>query len=153
DAKLSDLDALLASVGRKPKNPSGDASQRIFELGNRVVIQMGYADKLVYMARGQISTLSPRFPEAGPPTLSVHGLGGMFSLRDRHPPEGQTKRYENKRDFEIAQVIAERNHMPCRVTARGEVHPLVVQKNQDDASFLKERARRIDFDFYFYVDP
>jgi uncharacterized protein len=129
------------------------SSKRLFELGNRVVIQMGYAGKLKYMARGPINTVSPRFPESGPPTITVSGLGGMYLLRDRHVPEGENKRYENKADYEIVQEIAARNRVPCKVTEEGEKHPLVVQKNQDDASFIKERARRIDFDFYFHIDP
>src|SRR6476660_7285989 len=42
---------------------------KTFDLANRVHVQLGYADRLVSMMRGQIATLSPRFPEAGPPTL------------------------------------------------------------------------------------
>jgi uncharacterized protein len=124
-----------------------------FDLGNRVHVQLGYADRLLSMMRGQIATLSPRFPEAGPPTLQVNVLDGMLRLRDAKPPEGKEKRYLNVYDWEIAERIAERNGLKYEVTKRGPRHELVVQPNQSDASFLKERARRIDFDVFILTDP
>src|SRR6185436_5819044 len=73
-------------------------------------------------------------------------------LRDSKPDEGQAKKYVKMADWEIAQVIAGRHGLQPKVTQEGEKHELVVQKNQDDAQFLKERAKRIDFDFYVQTD-
>lgn len=126
---------------------------KTFDLANRVHVQLGYADRLVSMMRGQIATLSPRFPEAGPPTLQINVLDGMLRLRDAKPPEGKEKRYENVFDWEIAERIAERNGLKSNVTKSGPRHELVVQPNQSDATFLKERARRIDFDVFILTDP
>ena len=56
-------------------------------------------------------------------------------------------------DWEIAQMVARRNHLEVKVTQDGPKHPLVIQKNQDDAKFLMERAKRIDFDCYIRIDP
>jgi len=126
---------------------------KTFDLANRVHVQLGYADRLVSMMRGQIATLSPRFPEAGPPTLQVNVLDGMLRLRDAKPPEGKEKRYEKVFDWEIAVRIAERNGLKYNVTKSGPQHELVVQPNQSDATFLKERARRIDFDVFILTDP
>jgi phage protein D len=114
---------------------------------------MGYADKLLSMVVGQVTTLAPKFPESGSPTITVSGLDGMVQLRDRKPAEGETKKFENMADWEIAQAIAQRNGMSATVTQEGEVHDLVIQKNQDDAQFLKERAARIDFDCFVLTDP
>ena len=124
-----------------------------FDIGKRVDIQMGYADQLRFMASGLIQTLSPRFPESGPPTLSVSGVDRRVKLRDRKPGPKDVKQFVKKADWQIAQVIAERNGLKAQVTQKGEVHPLVVQKNQDDVTFLMERAKRIDFDFYLRVHP
>jgi len=123
-----------------------------FDVGNRVHVEMGYADRLRSMLRGQISKLAPRFPESGPPTLAVSVLDGMLRLRDRQPKKGDVKRFENMADWQIAQLIAARNGLRAKVTERGEVHDQVVQKNQDDAQFLMERAKRIDFDCYVQTD-
>jgi uncharacterized protein len=124
-----------------------------FDVGNRVHVQVGYAGELRSMLRGQISTLAPRFPESGQPTIDVSVLDGMLKLRDRKPAEGETRKYVNKADHEIAKAIAQRNGMRPVVTEEGPKHEEVVQKNQDDASFLMERAKRIDFDCYVLTDP
>ena len=41
-----------------------DPKQVTYDLGNRVHVKMGYAGKLLSMARGQITTLAPKFPES-----------------------------------------------------------------------------------------
>lgn len=120
---------------------------REYDVGNRVFLHMGYADRLVSMVRGQITTLSPKFPETGTPTMAVSGLDGMAKLRDYMPPQGVEK-YVNLADWEIAQIIADRQGLQLEATKEGQKYDLVMQKNQNDAQFLMERAKRIDFDCY-----
>lgn len=124
-----------------------------FDLGRRVHVKMGYADRLLSMIVGQISTMSPKFPENGQPTISISGVDGMLQLKDSKPKAGETKKYLDMADWEIAQHVAARNKLRCVVTDEGEKHPLVIQKNQDDAQFLKERAARIDFECFILTDP
>ena len=133
----------------KPKDPN----EVSYDLKNRVHVKMGYAGNLLSMMHGEITTLSPKFPESGPPTISISGLGGMFKLRDRKPTNDDIKKFVKKTDHEIAQIIAARNGLAVKVTETTEKHELVVQKNQDDASFLMERAKRIDFDCYVQTVP
>lgn len=128
--------------------------QVTYDLGARVHVLMGYTDRLLSMARGQITTLAPKFPESGPPTISISGLDGMLKLRDRKPTDKDVKKFVQMDDAEIADVVAARNGLALKATREGlEKHALVVQKNQDDAQFLMERAKRIDFDCYVQVDP
>lgn len=124
-----------------------------FDVGNRIHVRMGYADRLLSMVVGQISTLAPKFPQSGEPTITVSGLDGMLLLRDSRPAEGETKKYENMADWQIAQQVAQRNNLNANVTQEGEAHELVIQKNQDDAQFLKERAARSDRNCYVLTDP
>jgi len=124
-----------------------------FDIGKQIHVQMGYADRLVSMMRGQVSSLSPRFPESGPSTIGVSALDGMLALRDKNPGPDDVKQFVNKADYEIAQIVAQRNKLKVVVTPEGEKHAIVVQKNQDDAQFLIERAKRIDFDCYVLTDP
>lgn len=124
-----------------------------FDVGRRVHVLMGYGGKLLSMVSGQIATMSPHFPDSGAPTLTVGGLDGMFRLRDRKPAEGETTKYVNKTDSEIAEYIATRNGLKPKVDKTDVKYPEVVQKNQDDATFLMERAKRIDFDCYVRTDP
>ena len=126
-----------------------------FDVGNRIHIQMGYAGKeLVSMTHGVITALTPHFPESGPPTLGVRGYDNLVKLRDRKPGPNDVKRFVNKKDWEIAQIVAARNNLKFKADEKNSVpYELVVQKDQDEATFLKERASRIDFDCYIQIDP
>ncbi|GII66854.1 hypothetical protein Skr01_69390 [Sphaerisporangium krabiense] len=124
-----------------------------FRLGGRVSVRLGYADRLLTVATGTISTLSPKFSDSASPTVAVSGVDGLLRLKDRKPAENETKIYRNKPDWQIAELIAQRNHLRIAVTEEGPTHDVVVQKNQDDASFLMERAKRLDFDCYILPDP
>jgi len=130
-----------------------DKKQVTYDLGNRVHVKMGYAGKLLSMARGQITTLAPKFPESGSPTISISGLDGMLKLRDRKPTDKDIKKFVKKTDSEIAEMIGQRNGLDVKVDKTPPPHDLVVQKNQDDAQFLMERAKRIDFDCYVQTAP
>jgi phage protein D len=129
------------------------SDSNIFDVGNRIHVQMGYADRLLSMAHGVIATLTPRFSESGPPTIGVTALDSMFKLRDSKPKEGEQKKYVEKTDSDIAREVAVRNKMQFQIDDTKEKHSLVIQKNQDDAQFLMERAKRIDYDCYVQVDP
>ena len=130
-----------------------DPKQVTYDLGNRVHVKMGYAGNLLSMARGQITTLAPKFPESGSPTISISGLDGMLKLRDRKPTDKDIKKFVKQTDSEIATIIGQRNGLDVKVTKTTEKHDLVVQKNQDDAQFIMERAKRIDFDCFVQTDP
>lgn len=129
------------------------SDSKLFDLGNRVHVEMGYVDRMLPMVAGVVTRLSPKFPESGPPTITVSGQDNLVKLRDKKPRKGDVKYYTNKADWEIAQVVAARNKIPIEVTKEGPKHPIVVQRNQDDATFLMERAKRIDFDCYIDVNP
>ena len=102
---------------------------------------------------GVITSMTPRFPESGPPTLGVSGQDSLVMLRDRKPGPNDVKRFVKKADWEIAQIVAARNQLKFKATQEGETHDVVIQKDQDEAKFLKERAARIDFDCYIQIDP
>jgi phage protein D len=124
-----------------------------FDVGNRVHIQMGYASELKSMVQGIITGLTPRFPESGPPTLGISGQDNLVKLKDRKPKDGEQKKFVNMADWEIVQVIAQRNNLVPKMKQQGEQRELVVQKNQDDLAFVKERAQRMDFDCFVGMDP
>src|SRR3954466_11893735 len=66
-----------------------------FRLGGRVSVRLGYADKLLTVATGTISTLSPKFTDGASPTVQVSGVDGLLRLKDRKPTESETKVYRD----------------------------------------------------------
>jgi uncharacterized protein len=132
-----------------------DAAKERFKISRLVEIKLGYAGKLALVTSGQITALSPAFPESGAPTIRISGTDAMQKLKDSKPRPGQPVFYKDKKDWEIAEQIAQRapNNMQVFIPDKtGPRHHLVVQKNQDDASFLMERAKRIDYDCYVESD-
>jgi phage protein D len=127
------------------------SSTSTFNPGKPVTIDLGYANRLQRVVTGVITSLSPRFPESGPPTLTVGGQDLMRTMANRHPGDGDRKHYENKTDADIAREIAQRWGMRSDIKQSAPVHPLVVQK-QEDAVFLMERAKRIDYEFFIGLD-
>jgi uncharacterized protein len=122
-----------------------------FRLGSRVLVKLGYAERTRSMMRGYISTLIPEFGD-GPPTLTVRALDGMVRLKSSKPPEEDVT-YKKVADWQIAQKVAQRHNMRVKVTKEGPVHDLVVQRNTDDATFLKERAKLLSFEVFMRTDP
>lgn len=124
----------------------------VFELGNRLQVELGYGGDLTILVRGEITTLSPRFPESGSPTIGVTGHDGLIWLRDRKPLPKEQKKWTGKRDSEIAKDVARRNNLAVRVDESPLVHPVVFQQDQNDARFLLDRAKRVDFDCFVGID-
>jgi phage protein D len=122
-----------------------------FNPGKPVTIDLGYANELQRVVTGVITSLSPRFPESGSPTLTVGGQDLMRTMANRQPGDGDRKHYQDKTDAEIAEEIAKRWGMRADVSPSAPRHPLVVQK-QEDAVFLMERAKRIDYEFFISLD-
>jgi phage protein D len=133
------------------KYSESEADAEVFKIGRLVAVQLGYAGTLIPVVSGQIIALHPSFPESSSPTIGISGTDGMQKLKDSKPRAGQAVYYRDKADWEIAQEVAQRQPSRMRFSApntSGPRHQLVVQKNQDDASFLMERAKRIDYNCY-----
>jgi phage protein D len=137
------------------KYSESDANTELFRVGRLVAVQLGYADNLFPVVSGPITSLSPSFPQSSSPTIRISGTDGMQKLKDSKPRPGQPVFYKDKQDWQIAEQVAQRapNNMKVSIPVKtGPRHHLVVQKNQDDASFLMERAKRIDYDCYVTSD-
>jgi phage protein D len=128
------------------------SSTTVFDPGRQITIDLGYAGRLVRVMSGVVTSLSPNFPQSGTPVLTVGGQDRMRTMAQRQPQPGDRKVYKQKTDGQIAEEIADRWKMRADVDRTGPVHPVVWQKNQSDAVFLMERAKRIDFEFYVALD-
>jgi phage protein D len=125
-----------------------DAEQ--FRLGSRVHVMLGYAEDTRSMMRGYITTLTPEFAD-GPPTLTVRAVDGLVRLKSSKPPEEEVT-YRKVTDSDIARKVAQRHQLRVKVTEQDPRHDLVVQRNADDATFLKERAKLHSFELFMRTD-
>ena len=125
----------------------------LFDVGHTVHLQLGYADRMVSVMRGAITSISPAFPESGPPTITINGQDSLVLLRQRDAKGSDQRKFTNMSDGEIAEVIARRNGLVPKVDKRSENHPVVFQRDLDDLKFLLERAKCVDYDCYIVNDP
>ena len=123
-----------------------------FDVCNKVHVQLGYADRLVSMLHGRITSLTPNFPASGTPTLRVRCLDSMFLLRDSRPDDGEPKQYRKKSASEIARIKAGQYGLTPNIPGGDPPLDLVVQKNQDDAQYLKRLAVRGDSECFIETD-
>ena len=131
-----------------------ERDDEVFDAGNLVEISLGYGGQLIPVAAGTITTMQPSFPDSAAPSIAISGTDGLQNLKDRKPPPDEPVIYKDKADWQIAQIVAGRHHLPIEVDRQGPVWPQVVQRrHQDDATFLMERATRSDFECYIRVDP
>ena len=135
-----------------------------------VELWMGYfrngQDERRRMLLGEITTMTPNFPQSGAPTLSVRGL----NLLHRFRTEQKTTPFFGKKDTEIAQLlvggIADEIRKKCpkvqlrldpeeaaRNLKREEPMPYLLMNNQFPIRFLMERARDIGYELTIEEGP
>lgn len=126
-----------------------------FAPGQLVEVRLGYTSqpRPPVVAKGQVTTIQPDFPSSGPPTLQVSCQDRTAQMKARKPRADEVKKYLGLADWQIAQKVAERHGLELVAEKEGVVHPLVMQKNQDDVAFLLERAKGVDRECYVAPDP
>lgn len=121
-----------------------DFDDNPFNVGREIEIWMGYGDNLQSMLFGEITSLTPDFPQSGNPTLSVGGLSTLHRLRTKQ----ETHFYKNKTDGYIAKKIAKRLGLKVGNIEDGDKSTFLAQKSRYDIVFLLERARRIGYEVF-----
>lgn len=130
-----------------------------------VEVWMGYfqdgEDKRRRMLIGEITTLTPNFPQSGQPTLTVRGLNLFHRFRTRQ----QTRAFFAKTDSQIAQELVNeiarelrRKSPQLRLRLNTEdveetVIPYIVMDNQFPIKFLMDRARDIGYELTMDEEP
>lgn len=121
----------------------------LFDVGKSVEIHMGYAGNLEPMMLGEITAVSPSFPQSGAPTLTITGYDKSHRLRHNRPARF-TFKYMN--DSVIAAQIAAENLLIPVVDPSPMPPRESVQQTGSDWALLKELAERNFFQVYVHWD-
>jgi len=114
----------------------------LFAIGSEVECKMGYVDDLETVLVGEITGIEPEFSARAMPRLVVRGYDrGHRLLRGR-----KTRTFSQQKDSDIASAIAGEAGLTGDVTDSEVTHDYVCQAHQTDMEFLKERARRINYE-------
>lgn len=116
----------------------------LFQEGNPITVDFGYADRTLPVFSGEITGLEPDFPEGGVPTLVVRG----YDRRHRLMRACKTLSYTECKESDIASRIAAGAGLRPEVKDSEVTLAYVLQHNQTDLEFLQARARRIGFEVW-----
>ncbi len=119
-----------------------------FELGKKVEISAPVQGGTAKLLAGEITAIETHFSHGVGPTLTIRGYDQSHRLHRVR----QTKPYLQKTDSDIAKDIARDCGLKAQVDDSGKVHEYVLQDNQTDYEFLRERARRIGFRWFVKED-
>lgn len=115
---------------------------QLFQVGSVVKISLGYVDALSYQFEGEITQLSPTFPESGTPTIEIEGRTRLHWLQG----DKKTRTYQSMTDKQVVEKIAQDVGLQPQAEDPGTQYDYVMQCNQTDLEFLKQRAARIHYE-------
>jgi phage protein D len=131
---------LISREGNRSTTPWTDDAR--LALGTAVEISMGYGDDRESLIVGDIASLEPAFTVHGPPTLVVRG----YDRRQRLNGARQTRGFTLRTDSSIAEEICAAVHVSVVTIDSHVTHDYVLQANQTDLEFLRERAHRMRYE-------
>jgi phage protein D len=141
DAGLPGMFA-LELAGGEPDAETAWIDDATFAIGAAVEIKLGYGDALQSVLAAEITGLEPAFTRNGRPHLTVRG----HDRRHRLLRGRKTRSFVQQKDSDIASTIASEAGLTAQAEDSQVVHDYVLQPNQTDLEFLKERARRIEYE-------
>lgn len=116
----------------------------LFAPGAAVEVWLGEVDDLHQVLSGEVTGLEPTFGAGAAPTLTVRG----YDLGHRLARDRRTRTYARQKDSAIAAQVARAAGLRAQVADSGIVHEYVVQHNQSDLEFLRERAALLGYEVY-----
>lgn len=118
--------------------------QPVMPVGAEVEISVGWDSPLTTLMRGEVTGVTLDARESGEVELVVTGLDKMH--RAMRGTKAQT--YQNQGDADVAKKIASDAGLTPDVDATGDPYDYLFQINESDHQFLRNRARRLGFDFW-----
>ncbi len=115
---------------------------------DRARLEFGRSFKVIWSGEtifeGRIMAFEAAFPEAGPPEISVLAEDRFQDLRMTR----RTRSFADVSDADVFRQIAGDHGLTANVSLNGPVHKVLVQVNQSDLAFLRERARTLDAELW-----
>lgn len=117
--------------------------RRLLDFGVSFQVKLGKDESVIF--DGRIMALEGQFPEGSPPTIAVLAEDRLQDLRMTR----RTRTFSGPvSDETVIRKIASEHGLTAQVTLQGSEHDLLVQFNQSDLAFLRERARAIDAEIW-----
>ncbi|MBD2112580.1 MULTISPECIES: phage late control D family protein [Cyanophyceae] len=113
-----------------------------FKPGNKVEIKFGYGNQIKVVMVGEITGLEPEFFSDQAPRLIVRG----HDLSHRLMRGTKTRSFTGMRDSDIVAQVAGDANLSVSASPTSEQLEYVLQRNQTDLAFIRDRASRIGYE-------
>jgi uncharacterized protein len=115
---------------------------------DRTKLEFGAAFKIIWVGdtifEGRIMALEGSFPESGPPEITVLAEDRFQDLRMTR----RTRSFTSVSDADVVQQIAGEHGLTANARLQGPTYKALVQVNQSDLAFLRDRARILDAELW-----
>jgi phage protein D len=113
-----------------------------FEAGKEITVKLGYNQKFEKMIEGEIVRLDFAYETHSPISMTLIGFDRMFRLNRTK----NSRSFIKMTDSQMAKQIASEMGLQADVESTSQKFDYVFQNNQSNLNFLKERAKRIDYE-------
>jgi len=121
---------------------------KLFNVGNKVAIEMGYENDLHTMVMGNITRIEPNFSVGETPTITIGGQDLSYDYLKRATPE---RTFVDKSYSDIVETIAKEAGMEFEVDTTGKYNRHLRKDSQTTYyAFIKDLAEKSGY--IFYVD-
>lgn len=114
--------------------------RELIDFGKAFSVEFGPPGSTSPVFAGRITGLEAQYPPHRPPELAVLAEDRFQDLR----MERRTRSFENQTDADVIRLIASQHGLTAQVDVDGPSYSVLVQLNQSDLAFLRERTAAID---------
>jgi phage protein D len=114
----------------------------LFSEGAAVSIELGYVDDTQAVFQGEITKISPTFPESGAPTVAIEGHTRLHWLQG----DRKTRTFQKMTDAQIVARIAQDAGLTPQAEDTQVKHDYIIQSNLSDLEFIRQRAKLLHYE-------
>jgi hypothetical protein len=118
--------------------------RKVLDFGKAFSVEFGPPGVSGPVFAGRITGIEAHYPAAQIPEILVLAEDRLQDLR----MERRTRSFENISDADVIRQIASQHGLSAQIDADGPTHKVLVQVNQSDLAFLRERAAAIDAELW-----
>lgn len=114
----------------------------IIDAGKEIIIELGYNRQFQKVIEGEIVRVEFDFESKYATTITLIGFDKMYRLNRTK----KSRSFNKIKDSDIAYQIAKEMGLRANIEPTTQVHEYVFQNNQSNLDFLKQRAKRINYE-------
>jgi hypothetical protein len=116
----------------------------VLDFGKTFAVAFGPPEAAGPVFAGRITGMEAQYPPHRPPELTVLAEDRFQDLR----MERRTRSFEDSTDADVIRRIASQHGLTAQVDIDGPTHRVLVQLNQSDLAFLRERVTSVDAELW-----